>query len=322
VHWIDHWVVCTNDVERWWKFHTQVLNAQLWDDPNGILRGIGVFINFGRTRTGGFDNRRPMPPTLGLGKGLPRYGHYIRESEIDAHLQRLEAAGAAHSEPIRRTDDGEAGISIFWQDPDGNQFEFWAPEVMPEGAMAGCGPNAVGRISHGVFESRDLDRTAEFFARYCSVRPEPIGDPNVLVLRLLGGARLVYHKVETLGGRTSGCGLRDTHTALAVHANDYLPNYERMWAELPDWEGYDPAVRPPIADPGALPARTAMHGTRAGRKLHALTGRGDDFLDWDTNLFHFYGGQPVGESMAVYDGYSLEHYIGDIERKVQANAFV
>lgn len=315
VHWIDHWVVNTNDLERWTAFHTRVLGAEVMADPAGILVGIGVFVNFGRTRIGGFINGAPIPATKGLADGLPRYGVYVDKADLDKHLRRLDEAGAIHGQPFRTSAEGESGTAIRWQDPDGNQFEFWAPDVMPDGAMAGVGPERVGRISHGAYESRDLERTAEYFRRYCALEPLKSNDlgPDTLVLPLAAGARLVFHKVETLSGRTTGCGMRDTHTALTVHTDDYIRNYQRLWADLPEWD-YNPIERKPIPDPGALPARTVVHPTPAGKRIKALSGRGDDFLDWDTNLFHFYGGLPVGKSMAVYDGRATEYYLPELEK--------
>jgi predicted enzyme related to lactoylglutathione lyase len=313
VHWIDHYVLCTTDVERYTKFHCELLGAEVFPDPRGFLRDIGVFLTFGRMRVGGFDNKAPLPPTLGLRKGLPRYGLYIDAADIDRHLRRLDAVGAIHSQPERVTNEGEAGTTIYWQDPDGNQFEFWAPDVLPEGALAGCGPERVGLISHAVFESRDLERTATFFERYCAAERIVATRPDTLALRLAGGARIIYHKVDTLGGRTTGMGLRDTHTALLVRSEDFVPNYQRLWAELPEWD-YNPIERKPIENPGALPARTVLHPTPGGKRCKEITGRGDDFLDWDTNMFHFFGGTPVGDSLAVYEGLSTEDYLTEFEQ--------
>ena len=65
--------------------------------------------------------------------------------------------------------EGQEGTAIRYVDPDGNQYEFWAPTQMPTGAMAGETPAKVGRISHAVYESRDLDRTADFFDRFAAL---------------------------------------------------------------------------------------------------------------------------------------------------------
>jgi len=318
VHWIDHYVICTNDVVRWEAFHGRVLGGRTQPDLTGALREFGIFQKVGPCRHGGFIAKDPLPPTRGLGKGLPRYGFYVYAADIDAHLRRLDEAGALHTAPIRTSAEGELGTVIYWQDPDGNQFEFWAPDELPEGAMHGCGPERIGRISHGVFESRDLERTAEFYDRYCSLKREVSAnlDPNTLVLRLAAGARLVFHKVDELEGRTTGCGLRDAHTALVVRRDDFFPNYARVWAELPEWD-FDPIAGKPRETPDALralPARTALHPSLGGRRFKALTGRGDDFFDWDTNMFHFYGGTPVGESLAVYQGHPVDYYINEWER--------
>jgi predicted enzyme related to lactoylglutathione lyase len=322
VHWIDHYVVCSEDVPRWEAFHAQVLGAETMVVPGGGGDRLpGVFQNVGRSRHGGFKTKTKMPPTKGLGVGLPRYGYYIDAADIDAHLRRLDEAGATHSAPVHTAADGEAGTAIYWQDPDGNQFEFWAPDVLPEGAMFECSSARVGRISHGVFESRDLERSAEFFSRFCGV--ERVRDPEVagdtLVMRLGGGARVVYKKVSELGGRTTGMGMTDTHAALLVHEDDFFPNYRRLWGELPEWD-FDPLAGKPIENPTGLPARTVLHPSPAGRRFHAIVKRGDDFFDWDTNLFHFYSGTPVGDSLAVYDSHAIEDYIDIWEREHNGSA--
>lgn len=318
VYWIDHYVICTNDLDRWAAFHAKVLGGRLRPDPAGALVGFGIFQDVASIRHGGFVALRPLPPTRGLGKGMPRYGYYVHAADIAAHLQRLDAAGAVRSDPVRTAAEGETGTTIYWQDPDGNQFEFWAPDVMPEGAMHGCGAERVGRISHGVFESRDLGRTAGFFSRFCALEPERGAEiaPDTLVLRLAAGARLVFRKVDELEGRTTGCGLRDAHTALVVRKADFFPNYGRVFASLPEWQ-FDAVTGKLNEDPAALrrlPARTAQHPSPGGLKFKATTGRGDDFFDWDTNMFHFFGATPIGGSYALYDGHAVEDLIADWER--------
>jgi len=313
VQWIDHYVMNSEDIPRWAAFHATVMGAVTRDDPSGTLPG--VFQQIGQIRHGAFWSHRPLPPTKGVGRGLPRYGYYINANDIDAHLSRLEAAGAPHSGPIRTAAFGEAGTAIYWQDPDGNQFEFWAPDVLPEGAMTGCSAAGVGRISHGTFESRDLARTAAFFKEFCELEPIRNSDvaDDVLALRLAAGGRLVFQQTAELGGRTTGMGMRDVHTALLVHKDSYFANYQRLWGSLPEWD-FDPAGEQLIEDGETLPARTVLHPSPAGRKFHALTHRGDDFIDWDTNLWHFYGGTPVESSFAIYQGHSIDYYIKEFER--------
>jgi predicted enzyme related to lactoylglutathione lyase len=318
VYWIDHYVICTNDIDRWAAFHAKVLGARLRPDPAGALTGYGIFQDVASIRHGGFIAQAPLPPTRGLGKGMPRYGYYIFAGDIEAHLKRLDEAGAIHSGPVRMSAEGEPGTVIYWQDPDGNQFEFWAPDVLPDGAMHGHGAERVGRISHGVFESRDLERTAAFFARYCALEPERNAtiEAGTLVFRLAAGARLVFRQVNELEGRTTGCGLRDAHTALTVRKEDFFPNYARVFAHLPEWE-FDAVSGKLNEDREALrklPARTAQHPSQGGLKFKATTDRGDDFFDWDTNMFHFFGCTPIGGSYAVYEGHAVEELIADWER--------
>jgi predicted enzyme related to lactoylglutathione lyase len=312
VHWIDHYVVCTNDVERWEAFHAELLGAKTVAAPVVNGRRVGIFQNVGNCRNGGFISDVPLPPTRGLAEGLPRYGLYIHAADIDAHLRRLDKVGAQHSDPIRTSAYGESATTIRWQDPDGNQFEFWAPDQLPAGAMAGSGPERVGRISHAVLESRDINRTAALFDRYCALTPQKSADipADILVLPLAAGGRLVYQHVTELQGRTTGCGMADTHTALLLHDRDFFPNYARLWAELPEWDP-DMMFGKAVENPGELPPRTALHPSLAGRDFKLVTGRGDDWYDWDTNLFHFYGGTPIGDSFAVYEGHSIQYYIDE-----------
>lgn len=315
VHWIDHYVVCTTDVPRWESFHAVVLGATTRPEPLEIQLRRGIFQTFSRCRHGGFIARTPLPKTKGLGKGLPRYGFFIEAEDIDYHIKRLREVNAPHSEPMRTSADGADGTVIYWQDPDGNQFEFWAPDHMPDGAMVGCTDVKVGRISHAIFESRDLNRTAVLFGRYCALEPlqrAGIG-PDTLVLPLVAGGRLIFRRVDDLEGRTSGFGLPDPHTALVIRCEDFFPAYERLWATLPEWD-IDLRAGQTVVDPLSLPARTALHVSKAGRRFKALTGRGDDWFDWDTNLFHFYAGAPVGGSLSVYEGRAIDYFSDQWER--------
>src|SRR5581483_7008677 len=155
---------------------------------------------------------------------------------------------------------------------------------------------------------------AAFFDRYCALSPLVSADvdADTLVLPMAAGGRLVFKKTEKPGERTTGRGiLRDVHTALVLRPEDFFPAYERMWAELPEWE-FD-AERDGIyaGDWESLPARTAVHPSPAGRAWFAAVPRGDDWYDPDTNLFHFFGGEPVdGKNMAVYEGHAIEDYAG------------
>jgi len=309
VYWIDHYAVGTNDLQRWVDFHERVLGGQTTrtnrPDPKNMFQQLGQCLH------GGFLQPVQLPGSAGPGKALPRYGFWIRPGDIELQLRHLDEQKVPHTDPIRTSADGEEGTAIYWEDPDANQFEFWAPERLPTGAMDGEGPLRIGRISHGVFESRDLRRTADFFDRYCALAPLASADvpADTLVLPLAGGGRLIFKKTEKPGARTTGRGvLRDVHTALVLRDAEFWPAYERMWDELPEWD-FD-AERDGMfqGDWESLTARTALHPSPAGRKWHEAYGRGDDWYDPDTNLFHFYGGAPVNGSMLDYEGHSIDEY--------------
>lgn len=318
VHWIDHYVVGTNDQPRWLDFHTNLLGAQLMprgQQPMGEHRARrNAFQKLAGCHHGGFLEEMQLPPTLGLGRGTPRYGFFVRREDLDQHLRRLDRHQVPHTDPRQTSEEGQEGTVVYFEDPDGNEFEFWAPVEMPAGAMEVAGELGIGRISHGVFECRDLDRTADFFMRYCGIDPIRSADipKDTLSLGLAGGGRIIYKQVDVLGTRTGGRGtFAALHTALVVREEDYLPNLRRMWAELPEWE-YD-SKAPLGVDPETLPARTGAHGSTAGQRWKALYGRGDDWYDWDTLNFHFIGGTPQGGSMANYVGHSTEYYLEQLE---------
>jgi hypothetical protein len=312
LYWIDHYVVPSNDTQRWGDFERKIIGAR--DMNRGFPAGQPQFIRFQEITScchhGAMLAPEPLEPSLGLGKGLPRHGLYIRQQHIDQHLRRLDENKVPHLDPVRTSVDGEDGISILWEDPDGNQFEFWAPDRVPEGAMPEATSLGVGRISHGVYESRDLQRTANHFATYCGTEPAA-GDmtSDTLVLRLLGGARIIYKKVDTIHRRTAGWGkLQAAHAALVMRDEDFWPSYEKMWASVPEWE-WNRATGEFVGAGPELPARTARHGSPAGRQWYDIRGRGDDWYDWDTNCFHFMGGAPKARSFAEYEGHTMDWHL-------------
>jgi catechol 2,3-dioxygenase-like lactoylglutathione lyase family enzyme len=321
IYWIDHYTIPTNDLERSIAFHERVLGTKTMPD-SGLPRERGVFQAFshpelllrgGHCHHGLFVMRDALPPSEPLGHGFPRHALYVRPADLDAHLRRLDANGVAHSEPIRTAELGEDGTAIYWLDPDGNQFEFWAPADMPPGAMEHASECGVGRISHIVYASRDLARTAAFFERYCGLQPlRSAGLPaGTLVFPLATAGRIAFKASRDAGLRASGRGVfSDCHTALLVREEDFWPNHERMWAELPEWE-FDYERRRFVGDGLALPARTLLHGSPNGMKFKAAFGRGDDWVDPDANLFHFVGGTPRDATMTSYDRFFLDDLMDD-----------
>ncbi len=145
-----------------------------------------------------------------------------------------------------------------------------------------------------MFESRDLERTAAFFRQYCELSAnDMIAEKDTLVLPLAGGGRIIYKQVETLGARTAPMGLVDSHTALSIPEPTYFANYRRLWASLPEWD-YNIVTHENMPDhPETLPPRTVRHYSPEGVQFFKAVGRGDDFLDWDANMFHFVGAVPT-----------------------------
>lgn len=325
VHWIDHYVVGTNDMGAWvdWAVNATGITRRpiigLTTEARKRNIKITSFLWWegGSCRIGAFLQPEIFPPAKPLGEELPRCGFYIWPGDIDAHLRRLDRHKIPHSDAIRTAADGEEGTVVYLADPDGNQYEFWAPARMPEGAMEIATEERVGRISHAVFGARDLARTAAFFEKYCGVQVErhPKTAEGTLVLRLRAGARLVYKLADRVDERVSGHGTWwDMHTALTVRKEDFLPNYRRMWEGIPEEEGYKADLNLTREEQEALPARTGLHRSPVGLKWKQISNRGDEFYDWDCHSFHFMGGKPLGAdgSMARYETVEQEQYLREL----------
>lgn len=322
VHWIDHFVVGTNDLIQWVRWAERVLGMEI-REISGVTtaarqqrRPIFAFgyPGVGDCHIGAFLQNEMLPPSPGLGRGLPRYGFHVRPEDIDHHLRRLDAHGLPHGDPTPTSAEGERGTAILFEDPDGNQYELWAPARMPDGAMDGCGPLGVGRISAAVLESRDLARTTDFLTSFWDVAPIQSADipGDTRVFPLGAGGRLVYRRVEELQTRTRGFTRRSgMHTALTVPADAFFATYKLLWDALPEWDFDSRSETKAQMDAAALPARTALHGSQAGRQWKEMYGRGDDFYDWDTNCYHFVGGAPIDGSMATYRGRYMDDYVAE-----------
>ena len=325
VHWIDHFVVGTNDMVAWvdWAVNATGIARRPIIGLTTAARKRNIKITSflwwegGSCRIGAFLQPEIYPPAKPLGEELPRCGFYIQPQDIDGHLRRLDRHKIAHSNPIRTSVDGDDGTLIFFADPDGNQYEFWAPENMPEGAMEIATDSKVGRISHAVFGARDLARTAAFFEKYCGVKAEQNSKTaeGTLVLRMRAGGRLIYKLVDKVDERVSGHGTWwDMHTALTVRDEEFLPSYRRMWAGIPEEKGYKADLNLAIEEQEALPARTGLHRSPVGIRWKEICDRGDEFYDWDCHSFHFIGGKPLKPdgSMALYEAIEQEHYLRDL----------
>ena len=175
----------------------------------------------------------------------------------------------------------------------------------------------VGRISHAVFGTRDLARTATFFEKYCGVQTEENAKTaeGTLVLRMRAGGRLIYKRVGKVDERVSGHGTWwDMHTALTVRDEEFLPSYRRMWTGIPEEKGYKADLNLSVEEQEALPARTGLHRSPVGIRWKEICDRGDEFYDWDCHSFHFIGGRPLKPdgSMALYEAIEQEHYLQDL----------
>jgi catechol 2,3-dioxygenase-like lactoylglutathione lyase family enzyme len=330
VHWIDHHIVGTNDMVAWvdWAVNATGIPRQPIVGITTAARKKNVPImcflwwEGGSCRIGAFLQSEVFPPSKGLGKDTPRCALFIRSEDIDAHLRRLDRHKIAHTDPIKTAAEGDEGTAVYFADPDGNQYEFWAPVHMPEGAMEICTSEKVGRISHVVYGSRDLGRTAAFFDKYCGLQPvqSPTIAEGMLVLRLRAGGRMIYKLVDQMDERVAGHSpWWDMHTALTVREGEFLPNYRRMWEGLPEEAGPKENLSDSREKEDAFPARTGLHRSPVGYKWKEISERGDEFYDWDGHAFHFFGGIPLKNdgSLALYQGKEQEEYLKELTESLK-----
>ena len=332
VHWIDHVVVGTNDMNAWVEWAVNAIGVT--PGPIGGLTTTArqrnqpiasfLFIGDRSCHFGAFLQSEALPPSKGLGKGTPRYGFFVRPEDVSEHLRRLDQHGVPHSGPVRTAAEGDEGTAIYFEDPDGNQFEFWAPARMPQGAMEVCTPLNVGRVSSVVYGSRDLQRTAAFFDRFCDLRPLDSSEvpEDTLVLPLQGGGRMVYNLTDAVDDRTNGHGpWYALHAALTVREDTFFPNYRRMWDGLPEEAGVKENLDLTMAEEDDLPARTGLHSSPVGRRWKEPYERGDEFYDWDGHAFHFVGGTPTRSdgSLAVYRPKEAGEYLKELTEAVASS---
>jgi catechol 2,3-dioxygenase-like lactoylglutathione lyase family enzyme len=310
VFWIDHYVLPVNDLTKAAEFMENVLGGKadlrLPLTTEARLKGvpIGMFYLVGRYHhIGLFLQDKMLPAPKPLGEGTPRYGYFIRESDVDFHLNRLDKFQVQHSQAVKTSEAGEEGTAIYFMDRDGNQFEFWAPRQLPPGAMESDNPLRVGRISHAVVESRDLSRTAEFHARLNGIDPIRNDDvaKHLLPLRLAGGGRLVYKHVGKLYERTCGHNIwKGAHLAFTVPDDEFVDSYNRFWANLPECErGFANGAE--ALDENVLMPRTELHGVINVFGKPDAKKRGTYIYDPDTTGFHLMGGIPLDREFAHYD---------------------
>ncbi|NIO10056.1 MAG: hypothetical protein GTO40_19450, partial [Deltaproteobacteria bacterium] len=269
VHWIDHVAVGTNDMSAWVDWAIDAIGvprqriSMLTTQARKRNQPIFCFLPYGNgsCRIGAFLQSELFPPAKEWGQETPRFGFFVRGQELEEHLRRLDQHGIPHSEPTRITDQGDQGTTVYFQDPDGNQYEFWAPEKLPDGAMEVSTSAKVGRISHAVYGSRNLERTASFFRQYCGLTQldSPDIPDNTLVLRLLGGARIIFKHTNAVDQRVAGHRpWWDMHTALTVRHDEFFSNYRRMWDGLPEEKDTKEKLALSLEEEEALPARTAL----------------------------------------------------------------
>ena len=330
VHWIDHFVVGTNNMSAWvdWAVNSTGITRQPIIGLTTAARKRNIKITSflwwdgGSCRIGAFLQPEFYPPAKELGKDLPRCGFYIRPEDIDKHLRRLDRHKVPHTDrdPHRRR----------WRRRHGNLFRRSGRQSI---RVLGAGRDARGRNGHRTRKKvsgasatpssaraiwRRMRRSLQNIA---ASKPEQNSKTaeGTMVLRLRAGGRLVYKLVDKVDERVSGHGTWwDMHTALTVRQEEFLPNYRRMWEGIPEEKAYKADLNLSLEEQEALPARTGLHRSPVGIRWKEICSRGDEFYDWDCHSFHFIGGKPLAanNSMALYEAIEQEDYLLELAQSL------
>jgi catechol 2,3-dioxygenase-like lactoylglutathione lyase family enzyme len=106
--------------------HHKVASAKLLAELLGVsweATGLGpfspVYVNSGLTLDF-IDTAEPFP--------VYHFCFRVSQTEFDAILQRIQAAGIAYRSSVRGSDDGKintdyGGSMVYWNEPDGHQWE-------------------------------------------------------------------------------------------------------------------------------------------------------------------------------------------------------
>jgi len=166
-------------------------------------------------------------------------------------------------------------------------------------------PKGLGRISHVVLESRDLEHTLDFHSDLLALDPIRNADvpKDVLPFRLAGGGRIIFQKIDPETRTRGGEVWHGVHSALTIRDEDWDLAYERVWESMPEgsrYSGYRDA--PDLETRRELKAPYTSHpGSVLRGEWGNINRRGSSFCDWDDNHFHFSRGKFAPGDTAAYE---------------------
>jgi catechol 2,3-dioxygenase-like lactoylglutathione lyase family enzyme len=148
---IDHIAIPVRDLRRNQDFYVDVLGLKLKTtrrNPDGSPRQ--TYVLAGENIIG---LHLPGVQARSSASGAPRIGVSVSPSRFAEASENLKAAGHSFRGPIDHGEETPFAQSIYFDDPDGNHFEFC---VRRDGPSGEC-------ISHTLFETRDLNKAITFY---------------------------------------------------------------------------------------------------------------------------------------------------------------
>ena len=331
VHWIDHYVVGTNDMAA-----LELLGGQRHRSARSG-RSIGLTTNTrkknikifcfmwwegGSCRIGAFLQPENYPPAKELGKDLPRCGFYIRPEDIDDHLRRLDQHKIPHSDPIKTAADGEEGtvdlfrrsgrqsIRVLGAGPDarrrhGDRHDGKSRPHQPRRLrLARSGANR-GVLREVLWHGRWSEIRKPPKAHWCcACAPAPVSSTSWWI------SSTNASPATALGGTCtprSRCAKRNSFRTTGVCGTGSPKRKALKKLSTIHATRKITFLRAPVC----TAARSAI-------KWKEIYQRGDEFYDWDGHAFHFIGGIPLAadNSMALYEGIEQEEYLLELAQTI------
>ena len=147
---LDHIVLTVADLDKTIAFYERVLGmtAVSFGEGRRALAFGDQKLNLHQAgREFEPKARRPAPGAIDL-----CFTTDVPLEAVTAHLRRCSVE--IELGPVDKIGARAALRSVYFRDPDANEYELWAPRSLPPGAMDSDNPTGLGRISHVVLDVR------------------------------------------------------------------------------------------------------------------------------------------------------------------------
>ena len=204
---IDHIAIPVRDLQRNQDFYLDVLGLKfktMRRNPDGSPRQ--TYVLAGENIIG---LHLPGVQARSSTSSAPRIGVGVSPDRFARASENLKAAGYSFRGPIDHPEDTPFAHSMYFDDPDGNHFEFC---VRRSGPVEEC-------ISHTIFETRDLNKAITFYTEALGAGV-PLHCGSEVFIPVQTGQMIGLVEVAELSERSKKHG-RGCHMAMNVTHEDF-----------------------------------------------------------------------------------------------------